>query len=255
MPNYWVQFQIRQVAATLIGTASNPDAPWEWGTGEGKVMLQGELDPDPSLAFGGSVTNWHSKQLFGFPFFSMPLGPAVPNPSTVFDSLSGSTTNGSAPDGGVTVTALAAPLGIPVDGDGILEIQVFTLSDNFGATWKNVGLDAGPTTFIPLGPFGSGPYPTSNQGPIATIAGGPWTDMRADINFGLTGGGDVFSFNGARKCWSPFAELGRGPAHVDRCYVWRLRPPALVVARGLLLGRCLFRTYVSAYPVIYDALL
>jgi hypothetical protein len=30
------------------------------------------------------------------------------------------------------------------------------------------------------------------------IAGGPWTHMRADINFGLSGGGDTFVFTGAK---------------------------------------------------------
>lgn len=209
VPNYWVADTSNPAGGSyFIGSQSNPDAPWVWQNGEGKVMLQGELDPDPSLAFGGSVTDFGAPSNFGF-IFSMPLGPVVPNPSTVFDSLSGSATNGSDPDGGVTVTALAPPGGIPVDGDGIPEIQVFTLSSNNGVSWLNVGLDSGPTTFIPLGPFASGPYPTSNQGPIATIAGGPWTDMRADINFRLTGGGDVFSFNGA-KVLEPVPEPAMG---------------------------------------------
>jgi hypothetical protein len=106
-------------------------------------------------------------------------------------------TNGSAA-GGVTVTAVAPPVGIPVDGDGVAEIQVFTLSDDGGVTWKNVGLDAGPTTFTPLGSFASGFYGAYNQGFIPTIAGGPWTHMRADVNFMLSGGGDIFTFNGAK---------------------------------------------------------
>ena len=31
--------------------------------------------------------------------------------------------------------------------------------------------------------FGSGDYGAYNQGPIATIAGGPWTHMGADVRF------------------------------------------------------------------------
>src|SRR5690606_33213596 len=89
------------------------------------------------------------------------------------------------------------PAGIPVDDDDIEEIQVFTLSTD-GVNWQNVGLDQGPTTFVPLAPSTTGPYGVYNAGPIATIAGGPWKFMRADINFGLSGGGDSFSFNGAK---------------------------------------------------------
>lgn len=178
-----------------IGNPGNSD--FVHANSEGRVMLQGELDPDPFEAFAVAVTDFGAPSNFGF-VFSLPLAPTVPNPTQVFDSLSGSVTNGSAA-GGVTVTALAPPAGIPTDGDGIDEIQVFTLSDDGGVTWKNVGLDAGPTTVVPLGSFASGLYGIFNQGPIATIAGGPWTNMRADINFGLSGGGDAFSFNGAKE--------------------------------------------------------
>lgn len=196
VPNYWVPKSADGRGVYMIGSPNTPDVPWEWQNAEGKIMMQGELDPDPSLAFAASVTDFGAPSTFGFTF-TLPLAPLVPNPSTVFDSLSGSVTNGSGDDGGVTVTAMP-PLGIPVDGDGIPEIQVYTLSDDGGLTWKNVGLDAGPTTFIPLAPFASGGYGIFNQGPIATIPGGPWTHMRADINFMLSGGGDAFSFNGAK---------------------------------------------------------
>jgi hypothetical protein len=51
---------------------------------------------------------------------------------------------------------------------------------------------------VPLPVGGSGLTGDFNEGPIPTIAGGPWTHMRADINFRLSGGGDIFTFNGAK---------------------------------------------------------
>jgi hypothetical protein len=172
------------------------DRPYIFQTSEGKIELGGLMDPDPSLIFGGAAFDFGAPSSFGFTFI-LPLSPVFSNPSTVFDSFSGSVTNGAAP-GGVTVTALAPPPGIPDDGDGVTEMQVYTLSDDGGLTWKNVGLDQGPSAFIPLGAFASGLYGDFSGGPIATIPGGPWTHMRADINFSLSGGGDAFTFNGAK---------------------------------------------------------
>jgi hypothetical protein len=104
----------------------------------------------------------------------------------------------NAAGGGVTVTALPPPAGMPVDGDRFTEVEVYTLSDDGGLTWKNVGLDLMPTTVVPLPVGNSGLTGDFNEGPIPTIAGGPWTHMRADVNFSLTGGGDIFTFNGAK---------------------------------------------------------
>jgi hypothetical protein len=162
----------------------------------GSISLGGALDPDPILSFGSVAFDFGAPSVFGFTFI-LPLAPVYPNPSVVLDSFSGSVTNGQVA-GGVTVTALPPPAGIPVDGDGITEMQVYTLSDDGGLTWKNVGLDNGPSKFVPLAAFASGLYGDFNLGPIPTIAGGPWTHMRADVSFGLSGGGDIFSFNGAK---------------------------------------------------------
>jgi hypothetical protein len=194
VPNYYVPNEDGDGGKYYIGTPDGAD--FSWATTKGRISLGGALDPDPSLSFNGAVTDFGAPSNFSFSFI-LPLAPLVSNPSFVFDSLAGSVTNGAAA-GGVTVTALAPPAGIPVDGDGIAEIQVFTLSDDGGATWKNVGLDAGPTTFVPLGSFLSGLYGAYNQGFIPTIAGGPWTHMRADVNFRLSGGNDTFAFTGVK---------------------------------------------------------
>lgn len=181
---------------TVGGGGASADRSFSFETSEGKIELAALMDPDPSLIFGGAAFDFGAPSTFSFTFI-LPLTPVFSNPSTVFDSFSGSVTNGSVP-GGVTVTALAPPPGIPDDGDGVTEMQVYTLSDDGGLTWKNVGLDQGPSAFIPLGAFASGLYGDFSGGPIATIPGGPWTHMRADINFALSGGGDAFTFNGAK---------------------------------------------------------
>lgn len=171
--------------------------PFDWTDSEGnQITISGELDPDPQINFAINVLDFGAPSNFSFTFI-LPLNPLVSNPSIVFDSLVGTVTGGAG-GGGVTVTALPPPPGIPVDGDPVVELQVYTLSDDGGLTWKNVGLDAGPTTFVPVAPFFSAPYGSYNQGPIPTIAGGPWTHMRADLNFGLSGGGDAFSLSGAK---------------------------------------------------------
>jgi hypothetical protein len=194
VPNYFVPDEDGDGGVYHIGTPDGAD--FTWATSRGRITLGGELNPDPSLNFAAGVTDMGASSLFSFSFV-LPLAPLVSNPSFVFDSLSGSVTNGAAA-GGVTVTAVAPPPIIPLDGDGIDEIQVFSLSDDGGLTWKNVGLDAGPTTFVPLGSNNSGSYGAYNQGFIPTIAGGPWTHMRADVNFRLSGGNDTFAFTGVK---------------------------------------------------------
>jgi hypothetical protein len=177
-----------------VGAPGNEQFTHE--TAQGRIQLVGALDPDPMITFGAAVTDIGAASPFSFTFI-LPLAPLVNNPSVVKDSFSGSVTN--AGGSGVTVTALAPPAGIPVDADGVTEVEVFTLSDDGGVTWKNVGLDLMPTTVVPLPVGNSGLTGDFNEGPLATIAGGPWTHMRADVNFRLTGGGDIFTFNGAKR--------------------------------------------------------
>jgi hypothetical protein len=181
----------------IIGNSEEESFTYE--TANGRVVLGGVLDPDPSIFFGSVAFDFGTPSSFGLSFV-LPLTSAISNPSNVFDSFSGSVTNGPAPqsDGGVKVEALPPPANIPVDNDGVTEIEVFTLSADNGLNWTNVGLDLGPTTTVPLPAGNSGLYGNYNEGPIATVAGGPWTDMRADINFKLSGNGDIFTFNGSK---------------------------------------------------------
>ena len=148
----------------IVGTPADPRFVLRTPAGD-RLEVGGELDPDPFILFAGAVIDAGAPSTFGFTYI-LPLVPTVPNPSVVLDSLSGSVGNGPAA-GGVTVTPAAHP--VPVDGDGVAEIQVFTLSDDGGATWKNVGLDSGPLTFVPLGSNAAGLYGSYNQGPIPRL--------------------------------------------------------------------------------------
>jgi hypothetical protein len=170
----------------------------------GRINLSGFLDPDPTLLFAGAVVDFGSPSNFSFTYI-LPLSPTVPNPSIVFDNMSGSVTDGG--NNGVTLTALPPPAGIPTDSDGLPEIQVYTLSDDGGITWQNVGLDLGPSATFPSGAV-SAVYGPFIEGPIPTIAGGPWTHMRADVNFRLSGGGDAFTFNGRKDLHTLIPEPG-----------------------------------------------
>jgi hypothetical protein len=193
----------------MIGTPGYNEFEWDYDadpdSGNGaSVELRGALDPDPSIGFALGVIDVGAPSNFSFTF-TLPLNPIVPNPSYVFDSLTGTVTAGAGA-GGVTVTALAPPVGIPEDGDGTTELQVFTISSNNGGAWQNVGLDAGPSQSFAIPQFTPaiyGPPLGYNQGPIPTIAGGPWTDMRVDLNFGLSGGNDQFSLSGEKTLQVP----------------------------------------------------
>jgi hypothetical protein len=178
----------------LPPTDPEEEPSFTWGNGEGSINMSGELDPDPSIIFGASATDFGAPSNFSFTYI-LPLSPQVSNPSRVFDSFSGSVTN-SLVDGSASVTPRPHP--VPVDGDGIDEVQVFTLSDDNGVTWQNVGLDLGPFANFPVGQGGSGIYGPYAEGFIPTIAGGKWTHMRADIQFRLSGGADTFTFNGIK---------------------------------------------------------
>jgi hypothetical protein len=198
---------------------SQYDKGYTWETPEGKVKLKGYFDPDPMMLIGGAIIDFGTPSNFSFNYI-MPIVP-INNPSKVSDSFSGSVTN--AAGAGVTVTALAPPVGIPVDGDGITEIEVYTLSDDNMATWKNVGLDLMPTTVVPLPVGGSALTPSFSEGPIPTVAGGPWTHMRADVNFRLSGGGDIFTFNGAKILVPEPGSLLLALLCLVGCGVWRTR--------------------------------
>ncbi len=166
-------------------------------TGAGwSVQIDLFLDPDPSIEYGIAVQNTTGGPLnFSF-VFSQSITP-TPTPGEVNTSLSGSTTNGGGVSGVVSVTPTAP--GVPVDSDLTTELQVFNLSGTGGPPFSNADIDLGPT-------FSSNPALTSDTyGPFnsAVIAGpigaGNYDFMGVDLNFDLSGGDDIFTFNGSAR--------------------------------------------------------
>jgi hypothetical protein len=183
--------QFRAVPA-VQGEESWTIENFTFSNAEAGIMLSTELIPDPTISYGISVIDFGAPSSFTFSF-QLPIGPT--SPTAVIASTSGSVTNGT-DAGEVTVTALPPLQGVPVDSDGIDELQVFTVSSDGGATLINVGLDLGPTTSVPLGAGESGIYGAFNE--QGAGVGGPFNFMRVDVNFSLSGGGDIFTLNGSK---------------------------------------------------------
>jgi hypothetical protein len=183
-----------------VGSATpvlDPEGSGQWfvenyyySGAEGQITLNAALDPDPSILYAMSVVDFGGPSVFGF-VFAMPIV-ATAAPGIVTHSESSSTTNGSGID--TPVTALPPGGGIPVDGDAVTEMFVFTLSQNGGVTFLNAGLDIRPS-FVGAAP--SDTQAAINLGPVAGPAGaGIYDFMRVDVNFSMAGGNDAYTFNG-----------------------------------------------------------
>ena len=127
------------------------------------VGLVAAFKEDPFISYGIAVVDTGAPSAFSFTF-NNPISPEIIGPNQVESSMSLSATDGGTlMANGVTVTALAPPAGIPVDGDGITELQVTTVSD--GVVRQNIGHDlGGPSVTFPnphesntWGPFNEGP--------------------------------------------------------------------------------------------------
>jgi hypothetical protein len=161
------------------------------------VMVNFKQDPHIDYVIG--VIDTGAPTSFSFTFNS-PINPVIVGPNNVHSSMSLSTTDGGS--NGVRVTALAPPAGIPVDGDGVTELQVTTVYD--GSVRQNIGLDlGGPGILLPnppqsstWGPFNEGFVP----GPVSVTG---WNDMQINVNFRGSGGGDVYSLNGRSDIVQP----------------------------------------------------
>ena len=156
------------------------------------VYLTVTYKEDPFISYSAAVIDTGVPSTFNFTFNS-PMNPLVAGPNLVRSSMSLSATDGG--NDGVNVTALAPPVSIPVDSDGITEMQVTTVSD--GSVQNNIGLDlGGPGQTFPAssqsvvwGPFNEGPV----TGPVS---GTGWNNLQLDINFQGSGGGDVYTLSG-----------------------------------------------------------
>ncbi len=158
--------------------------------GEWKVTLNALLDPDPEILYAASVIDFGAPSSFGF-LFSQAIVPTTA-PGIVSHTHSSSTTDGGG-GAGTPVTALPPPAIIPTDGAPD-EIAVYTLSTNGGASFLNAGMDLSPS-FVGAAPSDTqGPF---SEGPSAGPAlAGAYNLMRVDLNFGMDGNGDIYTFNG-----------------------------------------------------------
>lgn len=142
------------------------------------VFLTGVLDPDPSIAYALTVTDFGASTTFSFQFGT----PIVPtgSPNVVAASLSGTLTDTTG--NGVALT----PVGSTV------QTAAVNTSTNLGVDLGTAASHSG-TTQPPLsyayGPFGAGP--------IAGPGPGPWTSLFVHTVFTLSGDGDLASLAGS----------------------------------------------------------
>jgi len=190
-------------------TISGPFTPTGAPAGLSVTFSQVTINPDPLITYSVSATNnGATPATFGFSFLNDPIV-GINGATIVRSELRGSAVD--ATGDGVTITAFNGPpqVTVPVDSDGIPEMNIFNLSR--GGTLFNAGVDVGPTqTFAGTGQArtvtlfsttgnvaSAGPQP----GPL-----GPFTDMRADLVFQLSGNGDSVSFTGLKEVISAVPE-------------------------------------------------
>jgi hypothetical protein len=144
---------------------------------------------DPSITYSFNATDFGAPSAFSFVFSSpIILGPG---PTTTYASLGLTMTDSPATYDGLTVTPLPPPAGIPV-GAGVPKLAVATV--NNGGPSVNLGVDLGPAQVVPGGP---GTVVTSFSAGFIPGPPGPWTNLRVDVNFGLSGGGDALGGSGS----------------------------------------------------------
>lgn len=151
---------------------------WEYKSAALSVRLHDViLDPDPSIAYGLTVTDLGAPSLFGF-VFSTPIVPTAA-PNTVYASVTGGLTDFTGNGIAITPTFGAlqrSSVGMPMTNMGV----------DVGAAFSS-----GPGTAGALYTYGSfAAGPTSGPGP------GPWTFLQTTADFGLSGDGDIASLTG-----------------------------------------------------------
>jgi hypothetical protein len=146
-----------------------------------------QLNPDPSIAYGFSVIDFGAPSVFGFSF-ATPIVPTGFPGTQVAGSISGGLTDFT--DNGV---AIAPTIGT--------DIQVnSTSATGLGGPWINMGVDVGAAFSDPglaTGIARSHTYPAENLGLIPGPAAGPYNALKVDLNFSLSGAGDIASLTGS----------------------------------------------------------
>lgn len=179
----WFEYEEGDRPGQYFGRLKNPIKNDDWEI----TSLWFEYDQDPLISYGIAVMDFGAPSAFSFSFVT-PIIPVV-GPNAVTGSASFSVTDGG--DGAVTLTALNPPGFVPVDGDANIEFQVATV---FDAAWANIGRDVGLSQGFGGGSSSSPPYNEAGAGPVSWIG---WNQLRIDLNFQLSGGGDIATMNGS----------------------------------------------------------
>lgn len=161
---------------------------------EFEISLDGDLNPDPSIAYGIAVVDFGAPSIFGFSFFT----PIVPTglPTTVSASVAGGLTDFTGD--GVSLTPTGASL----------------QSSSVFFPMTSMGVDVGPAFAAGPGPAGAvHTYGPHAAGPTAGPSG-LWTGLGVSTSFALSGGGDVAALTGfaSVETRSAVPEYGPGVA-------------------------------------------
>lgn len=144
-------------------------------TGGWSMIVSATMDPDPSITYFVSVTNYAATATnFSLSFFTPIV--QTPNPTLVSADLSG--TLADAGNDGAAVK--------PIDGSDAIQDSFLNFSTPMG-----VSLGTAKETPGIYGPFAVAP----KSGP----AGGPWSYLTVTVNFSLTGGRDTLNLLGEAR--------------------------------------------------------
>lgn len=148
---------------------------------------------DPYINYAMAVKNTSAGSLIFNQSVIAPVSPTLSGANLVKASVSGGLTD--ATGNGVRINP-APRSGIPQDGDGTDELQLFLLSSD-GLTWSNAGVDVGlPET--EAGAPNSYTYGVYHDGYLTPVGGpiGAWNWMQLRTRFSLTGNDDTAAING-----------------------------------------------------------
>ncbi len=177
--DYPLEFELDEESG-LWGLNFNVDVPNQY-----RISMTGVVDPDPSIGYGLAVTDFGAPSSFGFSISSPIVSTAAP--TEVIASINGGLNDFTG--NGISITPTLAD----ADGDAIAELQVASA----GLPYANMGVDVGPAASFGPGPAGAqhvyGPYSLPiTVGPAI----GPYTMLKLDVGFMLSGGGDIAALTG-----------------------------------------------------------
>lgn len=184
----------------------NLAADWQWtsaaqglnGRPAFTLAMEDELNGgnfDPFISWGYTATNNTGAAMNFTQVFEATITPTISEPVIVQNRIGGSLTNG---EPGVNDVGV-----VPTNASG--KVSDFFLSSDNGATWVNVGVNAGDAQNFSSTTTDTFLYGTFFAGPSGFATGAPWNRMRVVTSFALSGGSDVASFSG-RATVTPIPE-------------------------------------------------